>query len=738
MRTGGWFWGVAIGVWGCVALRAPGVELVRDGAARATIWIADQGDRPREGDAWESARVLADYIKRMTGATLPVMQAGKNGHPKDDEPAIIIGKLALDMGLSAPPATTRGDGYRIRARGQRVLLAGETPKSTFFAVSDLLEHFGCRWFINNSIGTVVPTLASLDTGKLDIEEKPSFAIRIMRGSSGNAVNPSLNMTLWARHNRMTSLALPTKHDWPSWFCTQDPAARAAYLSNVVARVRGKGVFSTSITPPEGKEYCRCAKCLALDDASNANPNSGVPVMSDRLQEFYNYLGREVKKVNPSAILYHYAFEDYLWPPRRRTDIPDNLCVLVSCKSFCRLHGLSNESCATRQGCRSLVSGWAKVESKMVWRDYNYNIDEATVPMSKVSTWAADIPWLFHQGCTGLDIECMSLPHLYGPHTYLAARLAWNAKADAAAIMDDFYAKFCGPAAANVKAYWERIDKAYRATDAHASGFYATHRFWTPALLTACRADLDAAARAAGSNELYAARVAMFRMGLENAQYYHDWLDAVNQCDFAKSQGIYDAWMGHMYNVYEAKIHPVDKYRFGYVPEYLGVGQAAGYAHVVDGATKIQQCPDEWEFRYDRDNAGEAAGWYKTETGSEGWRRVRTYTSTLGDQGVPNEAAGMWYRVKIRTPKTLPDGRQILWFMQLDADAVRVWVDGKPVGEETAIKVFQPVDVDVTGSIRPDAEHLIVAKLHHRKPSAPTLGGILRPVMLCSGNKAGQQ
>lgn len=718
--------GWTAGVLAVLSGLAHGVELVKDGLGKAAIWVPDErGVDARAFTERKAAETLVDYIEKMSGAKLPIYTMGVDGQPQSGVAAILVGKAALAVGLEAPPATISGDGYRIKTRGSWVLLAGETPDSTFFAASDLLERFGCRWFIDNPIGTVVPTLRTLETGTLDVEETPSFPSRSIWG-------PNWRPTMWTRHNRLGGLSLTSGHNWPSWFCTQDPEVRASYLSNVAARVRGKGVVSTSISPPDGTRYCQCEKCKALDDPTYIEPSSGSPVMSDRYQEFYNFLGREIRKINPQAILCHYAYADYTLPPKRFTDGPDNLCVFLAPIRFCRLHSMSNPLCEGRQRARAMVEGWAKVEKKLGWREYNYNLAESTVPLSKISVWKEDIPWLFEKGCIGLNIECLYMPHLYDPHTWLVARLAWNARADVHALLEDFYEKFCGPAAPHVKSYWERIDRAYRETDAHAGSFFSLPHIWTRALLAACTADMDAAAAAVKGQSPYAERVAMFRKGLESVRFFLDWLDAVNRCDFQKSQMVFDAWMAHLDAIHAARIHPVEEYKRGYAPRFLGVGQAAGFARVTGERRKVLQFPDEWEFRYDRANEGETFGWFKADAGGE-WTKVRTYTSTLSDQGVPEELTWMWYRVKIRTPKDLPAGTLTLWFMEPDANEIAVWVDGRPVGEPRSIRARQPLDVEVTGSLKPDTEHVFTVKMHHRRISELKLGGILRPVMIYSGS-----
>lgn len=107
---------------------------------------------------------------------------------------------------------------------------------------------------------------------------------------------------------------------------------------------------------------------------------------------------------------------------------------------------------------------------------------------------------------GANIKCLFHWHLYGPHTYLVARLLWDAEGDVDAIMDDFYTSFCGNAAPYVKAYWERIDKAYAQTDIHVGSFYGIHVVWTPELVNACREDLAQAAQAVKGRNTVAALI----------------------------------------------------------------------------------------------------------------------------------------------------------------------------------------------------------------------------------------
>lgn len=704
--------------------------LVKDGVPQAAIWYAvgDSASNPRAPSDKQAAEDLASVIKQMSGAEMALKTIEKDGKPDAGTTAVVVGELAKQMGMKAPPQTQSGDGYRIHTKGNLLLLAGETPSSTFFATSHLLESLGCRWFFDNSVGTVIPAMKTIDVGEPDISEKPDFISRSLWG-------PNWFGGAWREHNRLGGIAINSGHNWPKWFCTTDPQVRADYLADVVARIKGKGAMSTSISPPDGVAYCKCERCAKLDIPDYIEPSSGTVVMSDRYQEFYNYIGREAAKVNPEAILCHYAYADYTLPPENVKGGLDNLCVSIAPIRFCRVHSLSSEICEPRQRCRRMIKGWGGVEKHMVWREYNYNLAECTVPMSKISVWKDDIPWLKEQGCIGINVECMYTPHIYGPHTWLVARMMWDADLDVDATMDDFYSKFGGPAGPHFKAYWERIDEAYKTTPVHSGSYHGVHAFWTPELLKACQSDLAAARKAAGKDAMLIKRVEMFQYGLDNAKHYIAWREAVNRCDFDAAQKSYDALIANMDAVHAAGYHGIGEYKLGYAPRFLDGGQSAGLARMTGGRNIVLQLPDEWMFRYDPEDSGEAAGWFKKTiaAGDEGWRQVRTYTDTLDSQGIPEQLTWMWYQTKFRTPKKLAGGPMTLWFMEPDGNAVKVWLDGEPVTPAAIdIRSRQPLDIDLGSRLKPNTEYVLTVKLHHRRISELMLGGIIRPVMIYSG------
>jgi len=271
----------------------------------------------------------------------------------------------------------------------------------------------------------------------------------------------------------------------------------------------------TISPPDGRGFCDCDACKALDVPGYIEPSNGALSMSDRYTRFFDAVGQLVAKDAPGFILSFYCYSDYTLPPKSLTKVAGNLCGWVTTIRFCRLHSFNNPNCESSGRYRDVVEGWSKLMQTACY-DYNYNLAEVTVPISKITYFRDRIPFLKNTGAWGINLECMGAPNLYAPHTYLAARLMWDADADANAIMDEFYTKFGGKVAPHFKAYWERIDQAVTASPAHCGGFHGVHAIWTPALIEASQKDLDAA-RQAADTEVLRQRVAMFQSGLDNAK-----------------------------------------------------------------------------------------------------------------------------------------------------------------------------------------------------------------------------
>ena len=122
---------------------APAVALVEN---HVSHWRIVSPSPNKSGIGWAVAE-LGKYIEQMSGAKLPVASEAAAVLP-----AIIIGlraDLAPDDQALLPPAAAGYDGYSIAiidGEHPRIVLAGDNGRGTIYAVYDLLERLGCRWF----------------------------------------------------------------------------------------------------------------------------------------------------------------------------------------------------------------------------------------------------------------------------------------------------------------------------------------------------------------------------------------------------------------------------------------------------------------------------------------------------------------------------------------------------------------------------------------------------------------
>ena len=732
---------------------AVAMDVVRDGKPVAVI-VVDASETPVSGTGWkthptkskrrrraqptdrQAAGVLVDWVRKMTGAELPVAGEAPRG-----KPAILIGAAARRAGLSLDDIESPGrEGLRIRCDGRRVLLAGQNDTATLKAVCRLLEQWGCRYFIDHPLGEVYPKTRDLSVAKLDVTEKPGFLYRSIWGSSWSG------RSLWKVWNGAGGPGLSMGHAWggyvsrdlfqehpeyfqmidgsrrPSdWYCTSNPALRKVFADGVIAAIRG-GRQHPSISPPDGRGYCQCEACRKQDDPASLEPSSGHVCVSNRYVDFYRDVARQVARASPESILSFYCYADYTQAPTSGIQLPPNLCAWIAPIRYCRYHRIGHPDCPSRRQLASLIDGWSAAAQRIAYRTYNYNLAEVCVPYSKLSIWKHDIPYLRQKGCIGVNLETLTNWQIYAPHIYLSIRLAYDPVADADAILDDFFLKFYGPKAGPVmKEYWTAIDRAFVDLKCHSGSFFAVHLVYTPEFLKQCRGLVDRAAAAAKGDQTYAARVAMADEGLQNAEQYAALRTAINRGDFAGAKRVYDRLLAR--SEANQKTGLGNHYTVGYLKRFLGRRIEAAAAATASPNKLLAVLPDRWRLAYDEADEGVAKGYHRAGFDDSAWREVATFSDTLDAQGLPDRQTVMWYRTTFEAPKK---GRKlVLLFTEVDGDAV-VYVNGKEVGRSE--KKRQPFTVDVSTAVR-QGKNSVAVRCDHSSITELFLGGIVRPVLL---------
>jgi hypothetical protein len=120
-----------------------------------------------------------------------------------------------------------------------------------------------------------------------------------------------------------------------------------------------------------------------------------------------------------------------------------------------------------------------------------------------------------------------------------AQLAWDPQIDASAVMDDYYRRGFGPAAAELKAYWtlmERTRTEFMVELPNRLRAFDIPRKYTPELLAQAQSLLDRAdEKLADAPEIYRRRVAFVRCGLDYTRLVVDTRRKMQKVEASKGE-----------------------------------------------------------------------------------------------------------------------------------------------------------------------------------------------------------
>ena len=148
------------------------IMLVLKGKPEATI-IA-----PSQGPLAYAANELQRYVRRMSGAELPITS---NERQVDTETE---GRVSIILCVS--PGVAKHDGFSIRVEGNDVLVEASEARGCIYGAYALLGQLGCRFYGPAPLGIIVPECHTLTLpATLNVLREPAFMNRI--ASSGTPV-----------------------------------------------------------------------------------------------------------------------------------------------------------------------------------------------------------------------------------------------------------------------------------------------------------------------------------------------------------------------------------------------------------------------------------------------------------------------------------------------------------------------------------------------------------------------
>ncbi len=470
-----------------------------------------------------AAHDLQKYLRRISGAKLEIID--------DSQPmparAILLGRSerleALGIDLSTDDLGTSG--YIVRTVSPHLVIAGARGLATRFGVYGFLrEQLGCDWYAPGV--DVAPERREIVLWQLDQTRIPAFeyrevAFEALKTDTDFGVRLGLNgrnqwqggWGLW--WHTLHQLVPPTKYfaDHPEYFALVDgkrvshqqicPTADGVF--GIVVRELERQIrlhprwthFMVSQTDKRG--VCEHADCKRINDREGTEIGATLDLVNRVAARF------------PEKTICTLAYWTTRKPPAHMRP-RDNVLVM-----FCAGSGDRGHPFATHHPQMVAdLEGWAGMTQTLFVWDYAVHFGQLMLPYPNLRALQPNMELYADNGAQGVFVEAN--PEVGGElhqlKAYLLARLLWDPRADADAIIDEFLAGYYGAASGAMRRYIDAMHDELAGSPKlsyHSAPKVYAKSYLSPANLRRYDAILDEAEAAVVGDAVLLARVREARM-----------------------------------------------------------------------------------------------------------------------------------------------------------------------------------------------------------------------------------
>ncbi|MEI6168914.1 MAG: DUF4838 domain-containing protein [bacterium] len=708
---------------------AGNLELVKKGQAKVCL-VLPATPKPDEKLA---ADELSDFFEKISGVKVGIVT----------NVDMVGGLIPVKIGLSLCPEAeklSRDSGsepaaFMLRVQKDGVWLAGLAPEGTLFAAYELLEQLGVGWYMPGDLGTIIPSTRTIALPIQQTIQIPSFKGRHLQAIGDGT---------WAKRMRLGGFGagghgLPIKADakiHPEMFCQENgqPTHQLEVSNPEVLRLAIEAALKyfrknpsekyISMSPNDGAGFGSSPW-----DASEMDPLHGKISATDRYVRFYNLVLAEVHKEFPDAGIAFYCYGQLMRPPVK--EMPDKHILPVFAPiDLCRFHSIENPICPERQYMKQIIARWQELGCEIYYRGYYFNLSDQGLPFSMIRQISDELPFFYNNKIVGCRVECMPIWGFHGPSLYLASKLMWSAKADAKAIMDDYFKALYGPAAQPISKFFDILEDTYGHADYHTGNVFDIPHILTTDILNQLDEQLSAAEKLTSPESDFAKRIQRVRMSQEYGKANLVMMAAFNDGDFKKSKEEYLKVSSMILEGNKLTPPLFAHIPVAYLKRFWGGSIDSAYEGIEKGNRIVARLPDQWLFMLDPLNGGEALGFYKPAMGPKNWLKMKTYSESWGNQGLRYYKGEAWYRTAVNVDKKFKGETIHLWLGGID-DMATAWINGEKLDclAKGAAPIGKAWEFDCTGAIRFGQENVIVIKVSNREVNELGTGGITGPAML---------
>jgi hypothetical protein len=743
------------------------VLLSDKGKALAAIIVPPDAIPPEKTAAAE----LANYLKQVTGADFPIVASAAAARQRT---RIFIGQTATTK-LLMPGfdfGTLGRDGIVIRRTGNDLVLAGDRPRGTIYAVYTFLEDMvGCRWWTAQASyiphkptlavpvkdATYAPPFLSRETFYNQIiNANPEFAVRLKLNGHFQSIPPELggHYTILGFVHTFSQLIPVDKYyaDHPEWFsllkgertkayaqlCLTNNEMREELTKNALAWIKADPEAGMiSIAQNDAGGACQCPNCRAI--VKQTGSESGLVVW------FVNQVAADIEKQYPDFLVETLAYQ---FTRKAPTNIKPRHNVLIRlCSIECDFaKPLTAPTNATFY--RDLMA-WKAISQHMYVWDYTVGFGNLMMPNPNFRVLAPNIRLFARSNVIGMFEQGDG----YNPDadfaamkTWLFGHLLWNPRANENKLMNEFLNGYYGPAGEYMRAYIDLLCDTAAASNKLLPWDNTDFEYLTAPVLIKAATLFDAAEKSVAGDAELLRRVKLQKAGLQLATVLNapgnglpagKDLERVLDDFFAvsdQSSNVFRQEGTQMSPDYRQQLKEKAAGQRLYIvanatraDSMPGYSDAETFAEMRKTMTEVFDFPKNgWRFSYDKSNVGLKEGWYRTAFDDSPWLPFgigKFWEEQLG--GDYNGFA--WYRIRF-TPPAVEPGKQIFLVIGAADDYADVWLNNRPVGGqhlEIGVGWKTPFAMDVTQVIKPGQQNVLAVRVE----DAGALGGLWKSIKL---------
>ncbi|MBS2034750.1 DUF4838 domain-containing protein [bacterium] len=639
--------------------RGEPIELVKDGKSSAYILVRAEAGR------WErqAAQDLAIVVRKMTGASLPVVNRQQEGFP------IVVGDLArprlaeqLERVIPKQPVL-RSDAIALAVDSQGLYLAGSNDDSHYFAVAELMRRWGCRWYLPTDLGECIPQQTSLSLEPFSYSYAPPFEVR---GYWISWNGDRTGYEEFAHRNFMNNASVPAGHAIGTYvkevqkklgrFEVSSPAAAEA-LADLIGPDYSTGK-SLSLSIEDGEVSSATESDRELS-GHLFDKYFQTEALADSYLLFYNRVCQRLHQLFPDsqARLGFLAYINLTLPPQRKIEADRALVAYLAAIDTDPNHAFTDAQWSSRADYWGALRGWVKAmhgrviiydydQSMLVWRD---------LPNPSHQVLSREIKEYARLGLLGFSTESRNAIATTFLNLYFRGQLYWNPDLDVANELKLFYPKFFGPAATPMENYWSAIYKVWNDTQVTEHEYFVIPAIYTRELSQNLATQLAQAGQV--SQEPYHSRLEFVRSSWSILDGVTRMQERVGLGDYAGATLIGRETLAFreeltkqsgIFTTYKSFPESGPAFWPGEVDYFEEMARLA--------QRKIRQSPILWGFRADPEDHGIWQGWAGQ---SQGWGSIRTdlYLQAQRPETRPGYA---WYRWDVELEPAQLQGVHLLF------------------------------------------------------------------------------